>query len=56
MGVHTTTASVTGGRTSTKLSTNHRTLSNQFDFPQLYEVMVVDYMQVVSMNFDLMWL
>jgi hypothetical protein len=42
MRAHTTTASMSGGRTNTQLATNHRALTNQFDFPQLYAVMVVD--------------
>lgn len=46
----TTAASICGGRSGTQLSTNHRALTNQFDFPQLCAVMVVDFMQIESMN------
>jgi hypothetical protein len=42
MRAHTTTASIYGCRPSTQLSTNHRALTNQFEFPQLYGLMVVD--------------
>jgi hypothetical protein len=51
MCTHTTTASICRCRTSTQLSTNHRALTKQFDFPQLYAVMVVNYIQIGKYEF-----
>jgi hypothetical protein len=46
-----TTASTCAGKSYTQLSTNQRALTNQFEFPQLYEAVVVEYVEIGKYEF-----